>query len=185
MGKLTVILGGARSGKSTYAENLAQQHGGKVAYIATAQALDDEMATRIAVHQRKRAGAWQTLEIPSGVGKVLLANPLQADVVLLDCLTLLVSNLSMLAAPDVDEPDEQAVAALVEAEIGELLTAIQAGAAEWIVVSNEVGLGLVPPYPLGRIYRDWLGWANQRLAQAADKVIFMIAGIPMRLSPEK
>lgn len=181
MGKLSLILGGARSGKSTYAEKLALSCPGRVIFIATAQALDEEMVSRIAAHRQKRPSDWTTLEIPSGVGKTLLENPPQADLIVLDCLTLLVSNLALLAAPDVDNPDDLAVAALVQAEIDQLMTAIRTTPAEWIIVSNEVGMGLVPPYPLGRIYRDWLGWANQRLAAEADQVVFMIAGIPMRL----
>jgi adenosylcobinamide kinase / adenosylcobinamide-phosphate guanylyltransferase len=183
MGKLTLILGGARSGKSSYAERLAERSSGRVVYIATAQALDTEMEDRIRVHRSKRPDTWQTLEIPSGVGRRLAEKPVQADLILLDCLTLLVSNLSLLASPDVDQPDETAVAGLVTAEIEQLISAIQAGTAEWLVVTNEVGMGLVPPYPLGRIYRDWLGWANQRLAQAADTVILMVAGRAMRLEP--
>jgi len=183
MGKLTLILGGARSGKSTYAEKLAGRRSGNVIYIATAQALDEEMAQRIRAHQAKRPGAWQTLEIPHGVGRALAENPPQADLIVLDCLTLLVSNLALLASPDVDAPDEPAVAARVQAEIEQLMAAIQNGRADWVVVSNEVGMGLVPPYPLGRIYRDWLGWANERLATIADPVIFMVAGRGMRLEP--
>lgn len=181
MGKLTLILGGARSGKSTYAEKLAQRHGRRVAYLATAQALDEEMRARIDGHRHKRPGAWQTFEIPTGVGRQLLENPPQADLILLDCLTLLVANRLLEAAPDVDQPDESAATMLVQSEIDDLLAAIQSSPAEWIVVSNEVGLGLVPPYPLGRIYRDLLGWANQRLARHAERVVFMIAGRPMRL----
>jgi adenosylcobinamide kinase/adenosylcobinamide-phosphate guanylyltransferase len=184
MGKLTLILGGARSGKSTYAEKLAIKIGGRVAYIATAQALDAEMQERIAVHRQKRADSWQTYEIPLGVGCALSENPPQAEVVLLDCLTLLVANLLLEAAPDVDQPDQVQATTRVKTEIDDLLTTIRSSPAEWIVVSNEVGLGLVPPYPLGRIYRDLLGWANQRLASAAWKVVFMIAGIPMRLEVE-
>jgi adenosylcobinamide kinase/adenosylcobinamide-phosphate guanylyltransferase len=184
MGKLTFILGGARSGKSTYAERLALKNGGRVAYIATAQALDDEMAQRIAIHRQKRPGSWNTYEMPSGVGYAFLEASPQAEVILLDCLTLLVANRLLDAAPDVDQPDEAAATAFVRTEIDDLLTAIQSSPAEWIVVSNEVGLGLVPPYPLGRIYRDLLGWANQRLARAAGRVVFMIAGMPMRLEAE-
>jgi adenosylcobinamide kinase/adenosylcobinamide-phosphate guanylyltransferase len=103
-----------------------------------------------------------------------------------DCLTLLVSNLLLAVSSGTDEElsaDEAAATALVETEIERLLESIRAIPAEWIVVSNEVGLGLVPPYPLGRLYRDLLGRANQRLASQADPVIFMIAGIPMRLAP--
>jgi adenosylcobinamide kinase/adenosylcobinamide-phosphate guanylyltransferase len=108
----------------------------------------------------------------------------EADVIVLDCLTLLVSNALLTAAPDVDQPDERAAQAQVTAEIEALEAAIQSIPAAWIVVSNEVGMGLVPPYPLGRIYRDLLGWANQRLARRAGRVIFMLAGLPMRLKPD-
>jgi adenosylcobinamide kinase/adenosylcobinamide-phosphate guanylyltransferase len=181
MGKLTLILGGARSGKSTYAESLAMRKGSGVAYIATAQALDDEMRDRIAAHRQKRPASWKTIELSTGVGKALVSNPPPADVILLDCLTLLVANRLLESAPDVDQPDETASDANVREEVDQLLGAIQASPAEWIIVSNEVGMGLVPPYPLGRIYRDLLGWANQKLAGAADRVVFMIAGVPMHL----
>ena len=183
MGKLTLVLGGARSGKSTYAEKLALQQGDSVTYIATAQALDDEMAARIANHRRSRPGGWQTREIPFGVGQALSARPPERGIVLLDCLTLLVSNLLMQIADPEGKVAEQAATSLVESEVSGLLEAIRGLPVEWIVVSNEVGLGLVPPYPLGRVYRDLLGRANQRLASKADRVIFMIAGIPMQLSP--
>jgi adenosylcobinamide kinase / adenosylcobinamide-phosphate guanylyltransferase len=190
MGKLTLILGGARSGKSSYAERLAAEHGGQVLYIATAQPLDGEMAERIANHQKHRPAGWKTLEIPSALGAFLLSETQSKlpgpGVILVDCLTLLVSNLLLAASSGTDEDltaDEAAATALVETEIQGLLEAVRAIPAEWIVVSNEVGLGLVPPYPLGRLYRDLLGRANQRLASQADQVIFMIAGIPMRLAP--
>jgi len=183
MGKLILVLGGARSGKSTFAERLAAQRGGRVVYIATAQALDEEMASRVAAHRQKRPAAWQTLELPTGVGQALLANPPQTDIIVLDCLTLLVSNLLLEASSDPDHPDETQAAAQVDAEIQGLLEAYQSSRAIWIVVSNEVGMGLVPPYPLGRVYRDLLGWANQRLAERADTVYFMLAGIPMKLVP--
>lgn len=182
MGKLTFILGGARSGKSTYAEKLAAACPGQVLYIATAQPLDEEMQTRIQSHRQRRPEAWQTLELSNGVGAYLLSNPPQADCILLDCLTLLVSNLLLRSAPDTDAPDESAATALVEAEITTLLEAIGSSFADWIIVSNEVGMGLVPPYPLGRLYRDLLGRANQRLAACSDEVVFMVAGIPMHLN---
>lgn len=190
MGKLTLILGGARSGKSSYAERLATQHGGQVFYIATAQPLDGEMAERIANHQKKRPASWQTLEIPGAVGALLQSRmqsgTLPAGVILVDCLTLLVSNLLLAVSSGVGEDltvDEEAATALVETEVAQLLEAVRSIPAEWIIVSNEVGLGLVPPYPLGRVYRDLLGRANQRLASQAEQVIFMIAGIPMHLTP--
>lgn len=184
MGRLTFILGGARSGKSTYAERLARQQSGNVLYIATAQALDEEMAARIRQHRSQRPPTWQTLEAPSNVAAALrnLPGP-QPDLALLDCLTLLVSNLMLQACPADGESQAQAAEALVRAEIESLLAVIQSSPPDWIVVSNEVGMGLVPPYPLGRIYRDLLGWANQKMAASADEVLLMVAGLPWKLTP--
>lgn len=181
MGKLILLLGGARSGKSSAAQKLASALEGPVVYIATAQALDEEMQGRIAVHRQERPADWETLELPSGIVPYLRGRELHAQVFLLDCLTMLMTNLIMAASPDVDAPDEQAAAAAVNRELQELIGWIQNQPGTWIIVSNEVGLGLVPPYPLGRIYRDLLGWANQRLAAAADEVLFLIAGIPVPL----
>ena len=177
MGKLTFILGGARSGKSTYAQRLAEKHAGRVVFIATATVSDGEMASRIRQHQKERPPAWATVEIPVGIAAALRANPTGADVVLLDCVTLLVSNL--IFATGQDEVDEITAGARVKSEISDLLGYIRDSGASWIIVSNEVGLGLVPPYPLGRLYRDLLGRANQELAAAADEVVWMVAGIPV------
>jgi adenosylcobinamide kinase/adenosylcobinamide-phosphate guanylyltransferase len=174
---LTLILGGARSGKSTFAEHLAIEHGGKVLYVATAQAWDDEMRQRITQHQAQRPANWQTLEAPQAVGTAIQTTDQgDADVVLVDCLTMLASNV-IIALPE-SATDAEATAALT-GEIDRLLGAYQTGSADWIIVSNEVGLGIVPAYPLGRLYRDALGRANQRLAAAADRVLFMVAGLPM------
>ncbi len=183
MGKLTLILGGARSGKSTYAEKLAQERGKRVAYIATGQALDEEMTARIAHHRLVRPAAWITRELPAGVGRSLISKPPMTEVILLDCLTLLVSNLMMQPSEMEAEIDAAELERRVDLEIDELIQAIHSIPADWIVVSNEVGMGLVPPYPLGRLYRDLLGRANQRIAQEAEAVILMIAGLPMRLAP--
>jgi adenosylcobinamide kinase/adenosylcobinamide-phosphate guanylyltransferase len=179
MGKLTLILGGARSGKSGYAQRLALQYNGPVLYIATAQALDSEMEFRIENHRQDRPQEWKTLEAPLGIATAVQQQPTTAVVIILDCLTLLVTNLLMAAAPDEDHPDESAALQSVEEELSQLLPAMQASPSDWIVVSNEVGLGLVPPYPLGRLYRDLLGRANQKLALAADEVFWMVAGIPV------
>lgn len=179
MGRLTFILGGARSGKSTFAQHLAGNHAGNVAFIATAQAGDPEMAMRISAHQHERPTHWSTLEIPYGIATAWRSQGIQAELAILDCLTLLVSNLVLRAAHDLDAPDEKQAATLVTEEIEALVALIQATSCDWIVVSNEVGLGLVPPYPLGRLYRDWLGWANQRLAAVADEVYLLVAGIPV------
>jgi adenosylcobinamide kinase/adenosylcobinamide-phosphate guanylyltransferase len=159
MGKLTFILGGARSGKSTYAQRLAERSGKSVVYIATAQAGDDEMSARI-------------------IAAYLKAHPTQAGLYLLDCMTFLTANI-LFQYTEGEITDEQKAAEAVNAEVDELLAYIRAQKADWIIVSNEVGLGLVPPYPLGRIYRDLLGMANQRIAAAADEVYMLVAGIPV------
>lgn len=176
--KLTLILGGARSGKSSYAEKLAAQHEGAVLYVATAQAWDEEMAHRIAVHQAQRPSHWRTLEAPRHVGKAILEAP-PADVILIDCLTLLASNV---IAP-LDTSDQTVADRALNAEIDALceafITRPPSRTTHWIMVSNEVGLGIVPAYPLGRMYRDALGRANQRLAAMADDVLFMVAGLPL------
>jgi adenosylcobinamide kinase/adenosylcobinamide-phosphate guanylyltransferase len=179
MGTMTLILGGARGGKSSYAQRLAQERGGQVAYLATAQGLDEEMTQRIAAHQAERPAAWRTLEIPYGTAEALRGKQLRVDVVILDCVTLLISNVLMQSAGDETHPDQAAARRAVEAEITQLLEVIRSGHAEWIMVSNEVGMGLVPDNPLGRLYRDLLGWANQQLAAAAQEVYLMAAGIPV------
>jgi len=175
---LTLILGGARSGKSTHAQQLARERGSDdVLFVATAQALDDEMAVRIAAHRADRPAAWRTLEAPRHVGEAILqAGP--CAVVLVDCLTLLVSNAVLVLSESASMAEAEAVAL---AEVDDLVAAYRRGMASWIVISNEVGLGLVPPYPVGRAYRDALGRANQRLAAEADEVLFMMAGLPLRI----
>jgi len=178
MGRLILILGGARSGKSTHAQRLAKAHGGKVVFIATAEALDAEMRQRITAHQADRPADWQTLEIPYDVGQAFTHLSPPADIVLLDCMTLLVSNLLLLEG-DIDQPDAVAAEERLDVELRWLLEAIRISRADWIIVSNEVVQGLVPPYPSGRVYRDLLGHANQRLAEQADEVYWIVAGIPV------
>ncbi len=172
---LILILGGARSGKSDYAEKLAGRLGRCVLYIATAEARDDEMAGRIAAHRQARPADWLTLEAPRQVGAALAAVAEPVDVLLLDCLTLLVSNIILA----LETEPQAAIEAAVYEEIEAMVVAQQRLGASLIVVSNEVGLGVVPAYPLGRLYRDVLGRANQRLATLADQVLFMVAGLPL------
>jgi adenosylcobinamide kinase/adenosylcobinamide-phosphate guanylyltransferase len=177
VGELILLLGGARSGKSARAERMAQERGGPVLFVATATAGDEEMARRIAAHRAARPAGWRTLEAPEGVAAAVAASGESATTILLDCLTLLVSNL-LLAH---EEEGEATVGRRVDAEIDALLAAIDAGSATWIVVSNEVGLGLVPPYPLGRWYRDLLGRVNARLASRADRAYLLVAGLALDL----
>jgi len=176
--KLILILGGVRSGKSAFALELARRMGRQVAFIATAQAEDEEMRRRIEEHRKARPPHWRTIEAPLGVARALREESDRADVILLDCLTLLVSNLLLEAGEGASTQD---AAARVTTEVEELLRGFQRGAATLIVVSNEVGMGVVPPYPLGRAYRDLLGKANQILSQAADKVYWMLAGLPVEI----
>lgn len=174
--KITLILGGARSGKSSYAQSLAEATGGPVTFLATAQALDEEMSKRIQKHRAERPAGWETLEIPCDLAAHI--SQIKSEVVILDCVTLLVSNLLMQFVKD-DLVEEEPFMLAVKKEMEDFLAAIHAQKQEWFIISNELGLGLVPPYQMGRIYRDALGWANQRLAREADTVLFLVAGIPM------
>ncbi|HTU21252.1 MAG TPA: bifunctional adenosylcobinamide kinase/adenosylcobinamide-phosphate guanylyltransferase [Gemmataceae bacterium] len=178
---LILVTGGGRSGKSTFAEQLAHRLGGDrdVCYVATADPGDDEMRARIAAHRAGRPPGWRTLEAPRSVMAALdgLANPLTVRAVLLDCLTLLVSNV-LLAQPHQAQTVEGAWPA-VEAEVNALIRFAGNAAVPTVVVTNEVGLGIVPDNRLARVYRDLLGWANQRLAAKADCVYLVVAGIPV------
>jgi adenosyl cobinamide kinase/adenosyl cobinamide phosphate guanylyltransferase/sugar phosphate isomerase/epimerase len=179
--KSTFVLGGARSGKSSYAQRLAQEYGEKVLYVATATAGDKEMKVRIENHRAERPAAWRTLEMPLNVGEAIereLADN-SIDAVLLDCMTLLATNVILQLPEDASETDASAA---LGKEVDALLACMKNSKACWIIVSNEVGLGLVQPYPLGRIYRDALGRANQRIAQYTDRTIMMVAGIPTIIS---
>ena len=177
MGRLLLVLGGARSGKSAYAQQLAQELGrDDVLFVATAEAWDEDMAQRIARHRQERPATWRTLETPRQVGQTIARYLHDTAVVLVDCLTLLVSNTLLHCGAS---PDPAAAEAAVQEEVAVLAQTSQASAVTCIVVSNEVGLGLVPDNPLGRLYRDLLGRANQTLAARADAVYFMVAGLPV------
>ena len=165
-----LILGGARSGKSAYAQSLAESYGSERLYLATAEAGDDEMAARIARHRADRRGGWATLEEPLEVARALGAEARPGRVVVVDCLTLWLSNL-MLAGRD------------PSAAIAGLAGAIRALAGPAILVSNEIGLGIVPEHKLGREFRDWQGRANREIAQACDAAVFIAAGLPVPLKP--
>jgi adenosylcobinamide kinase/adenosylcobinamide-phosphate guanylyltransferase len=176
--KIILLLGGARSGKSTFAQKLADQLGKKVVFVATGEPLDEEMQARIEEHKKNRPESWQTLEVPHHVGKAINEKVGDAEVVIIDCITLLVSNL-LEGEINVAEAEKR-----VAAEINGLLNVITTMQAHCVIVSNEVGLGLVPDNKLGRIYRDLLGKANQNLAHYASDVYFLAAGIPLKLKGE-
>ncbi|HEX4715817.1 MAG TPA: bifunctional adenosylcobinamide kinase/adenosylcobinamide-phosphate guanylyltransferase [Ktedonobacteraceae bacterium] len=184
--RLILILGGARSGKSTFAEQLAINSGKSVAFIATATAGDEEMRARIARHQAERPREWQTIEEPLDLPRAIHRASALADVLLLDCLTLWTSNWLMQQTEGdyVDEADSASLpgeSALAEVE--DMLRVLRSLPAQktLIAISNEVGLGVVPAYPLGRVYRDTLGYVNQRLARDAERVYMLVAGIAVDL----
>ena len=184
-GRLVLVTGGARSGKSRFAEDLARHGRQPVLYLATAEAGDDEMRARIADHQQRRPAEWHTLEAQRDVGRVLATLEEVRGTVLLDDLGLLVTN-RLLDLCGVSEPTRETGAALdlaLAAEIDVLRTAQAAGGWDLIVVTNEVGLGIVPATPLGRVFRDALGRANQALAADADEVHLLVAGIALRIKP--
>ncbi|HKM88647.1 MAG TPA: bifunctional adenosylcobinamide kinase/adenosylcobinamide-phosphate guanylyltransferase [Xanthobacteraceae bacterium] len=161
---LTLVLGGARSGKSRYAEGLITALPPPWVYVATAEAGDDEMSVRIKAHRARRGPDWRTIEAPRDLPAALAAS--EGMPVLIDCLTLWLSNL-VLADADIDRETER------------LERALAGAAAPIVLVANEVGSGIVPDHPLGRQFRDLQGILNQRIAARADRVILMVAGLPL------
>ncbi len=172
--RLTLVLGGIRAGKSRYAQELAGD-GGRVLFVATAEAGDEEMAARIAAHRAERPTSWATLEEPLDLAEALEPRLEDFDTVLLDCLTLWVSNLLL------QDPDREGTPAHIQAQARGLIDLYERGDASWIVVSNEVGLGVIPATRLGRDFADALGRVNQQFASAADDAVVMFAGLPVSL----
>ena len=170
---LTLVLGGVRAGKSNYAQELASG-AGRVLFVATAEAGDPEMADRISAHRQSRPTDWDTLEEPVDLAAALPPLLHRYDTVVLDCLTLWVSNLLL------ERPGAATRAGILSATRA-LLDLYHEGAASWIVVSNEVGLGVVPATDLGRVYADELGRVNQLVAAEADDVYFVAAGLPLKM----
>jgi adenosylcobinamide kinase/adenosylcobinamide-phosphate guanylyltransferase len=171
MAQLTLVLGGARSGKSRYAESLIAALRPPWIYVATAEAGDAEMAERIALHRSRRGGDWQTIEAPRDL-PAALATAAAGTPVLVDCLTLWLSN-RMLAGAD------------MEAEVALLEAALDARRSPVVLVSNEVGFGIVPDNVLARRFRDLQGLINQRLAARADRVVLVVAGLPVMVKEAK
>ncbi|HJU17898.1 MAG TPA: bifunctional adenosylcobinamide kinase/adenosylcobinamide-phosphate guanylyltransferase [Stellaceae bacterium] len=164
---LTLVLGGARSGKSRYAERLVEEAAAAGTYCATAEAGDAEMAARIAAHRARRGPLWRTVEAPLDLTSTIAAASPERPL-LVDCLTLWLSNLLLAGRA-------------VESETASLITALREAAGPVVLVANEVGLGLVPDTPLGRRFRDEAGRLNQRVAALAERVVFIAAGLPLVL----
>ena len=184
--KNILITGGARSGKSYFAQELALKSGKPVLFVATAVAGDEEMRQRIEEHKRARPAAWSTLEVTAEVGKEIQQEIGGAQMVIVDCITLLVSNIFGRYVDQTGEPiDAPLVERAVTSEIGELIECINCVDASFIVVTNEVGMGLVPDDEMSRLYRDLLGKANQLLAQRADEVYLMVAGLSLPIKPAR
>jgi adenosylcobinamide kinase / adenosylcobinamide-phosphate guanylyltransferase len=182
--KVIFLLGGARSGKSYYAQELAQQMAQKVLFVATAAAGDEDMRLRIEKHKKARPAGWRTLEAADHIGRRIEEDIGDTQLVIIDCITLLVNNIfCRLDERQFEVIEDDVLEKPVISEINELQDCLKKIEASCIVVSNEVGLGIVPENRMGRLYRDILGRANQMLARSADEVYLMIAGIPLRVKP--
>jgi len=186
-GAITLILGGARSGKSAWAEQLAIRSRRPVVFLATATAGDAEMTARIAAHQAARPAGWRTVEEPLSLASAARQHANPGDLLLIDCLTLWVGNVVLDRIgkerdPDLVTLDEWTrLEGELRAAVDELIETARAANLSLILVSNEVGMGVVPAFPLGRHYRDLLGQVNRAAASRADSVILMIAGLPVDL----
>ena len=167
-GSVTLVLGGARSGKSRYAQQLAQQWS-RVVFVATAKRSDDEMSAKIDRHREERPKEWLTVEEPLDLAMALAKHELDCDVIVVDCLTLFAANLMEAKGDE------------IEARVEALCVALQSVQCSVVLVSNEVGSGVIPAYPSGIQYRDLLGEINQKIARVADDVVLMVAGLPLAL----
>ncbi|MFH1647672.1 MAG: bifunctional adenosylcobinamide kinase/adenosylcobinamide-phosphate guanylyltransferase [Chloroflexota bacterium] len=173
--KTTLIIGGARSGKSRLAQTMALDSGREVLFVATAEARDEEMRRRIEEHRKTRPSGWTTLEATGKLGERIARNIGRARTVVIDCVTLLVNNVFEAHGGSADLDKE------VMAEIEALIDCTRQVEADFIIVTNEVGLGIIPGDRTSRLYRDVLGRANQRLAAHADEVLLLVAGIPLAI----
>lgn len=184
MGRLILVTGGARSGKSSYAEETVRGFGDNILYIATAIGMDDEMNERIRRHRLQRPLNWETLEAFRDFDKTLTSMLIGRNAVLLDCVTVMVSNIMLQKAMDWEElsiDDINEVEQEVTEQVGTLLSIIKKADIPFILVTNELGMGVVPPYALGRAVRDIAGRVNQQLARAADEVYLCVSGIPVKI----
>jgi adenosylcobinamide kinase/adenosylcobinamide-phosphate guanylyltransferase len=178
----TLVIGGARSGKSAFAERLAADSGKEVVYVATAQGRDDEMCARILHHRARRPGHWDTVEEPLLLAAVLRRTCAPGRIVLVDCLTLWLTNLILSSAAPLPDSSALTLSADFERERGAFLEVVDAGLpGELVLVSNEVGMGIVPMGALARRFADEAGRLNQAVAACADRVVLLAAGLPLVL----
>jgi adenosylcobinamide kinase/adenosylcobinamide-phosphate guanylyltransferase len=176
MSRIIFITGGTRSGKSRFAEQMAINYGAPLCYLATAQSLDDEMGQRIRIHQQRRGDVWQTVEEPLHLTQILAANDGIFNVIMVDCLTLWLSNL-LLLYEDLGEETESRIMD----DVQRLAATLRGMTTAVIIVSNEVGMGIVPDHRLGRMFRDIAGQANQIVAASASEAWLVASGIPLKL----
>ncbi|MBN1366957.1 MAG: bifunctional adenosylcobinamide kinase/adenosylcobinamide-phosphate guanylyltransferase [Dehalococcoidales bacterium] len=181
MGKCILVTGGARSGKSQFVLEQALKTGKPVLFVATAEAGDAEMQARIEAHKKSRPANWKTLEARTGLGKEIEKSIGDAQTVIIDCITLLTNNIFMDYISGAGKFTEDKVEGSLDEEIDGILSCIKRYRAKFYLVTNEVGLGIVPEHPMSRLYRDMLGKVNQKLAKAADGVFLFVAGIPVKI----
>lgn len=184
MGKLTLVTGGARSGKSLFAEGLVKGYGKHIVYVATAVPLDDEMKQRIQTHKERRPASWETVEAYKDIGLKLKDRTEGISAGLIDCITVMITNLMFDKDREWDHLGKNEMVEIenqIKAEIEKLIDFIRECKVPFVAVTNEVGMGLVPDTALGRIFRDIAGRANQLLAKTSDEVYFCVSGIPVKI----
>ena len=184
MSKIILVTGGARSGKSNFAESLCINQNNRTAYIATSVAFDEEMKNRVKKHQESRPKEWKTYEIYKDIYSIIETLDKNHDTVIMDCVTLMVNNLMFTYGMDVDKATSEQLDELenyIREQIIKLLEAVKKTNLYFVIVSNEIGMGIVPENKLARIYGDFVGRANQLISKYSDEVYFVVSGIPMKV----
>lgn len=184
MSNIILVTGGARSGKSNFAESLCIKQNNRTAYIATSIPFDDEMKNRVKKHQESRPKEWKTYEVYKDIYSIVEELDNNHDTVIMDCVTLMVNNLMFTYGIEVDKATSQELDELeeyIKEQIKKLMETIKKTNLYFVIVSNEVGMGIVPENKLSRIYADFVGRANQLIAKYSDEVYFVVSGIPMKV----
>ncbi len=188
MGKIIYISGGARSGKSIFAENICKDLSENVSYIATTEVFDEEMKDRVKKHKAQRPKSWETYEVYKNLDKTIQKISKNSDTALLDCLTVMVNNLIFHGDTDIETTSYEQIDKLeksISDEITKLLHMARSCNINLIIVSNEIGMGIVPENKLSRIYRDIIGRANQKCAAESDEAYFVVSGIALKIKESK